>query len=122
MTGNAQDRSLPVCCCDLATIDKTGNSTATTTQTIDARNLQATRIAAADDLRPLARTVEIEPAHLEAMADLPDAIEDQPMTLIGFRQRPFASKILDHREWDLGEAAERCRILIPQTTQRIRER
>src|SRR5881628_282307 len=34
MTGNAQDRSLPVCCCDLATIDKTGNSTATTTQTI----------------------------------------------------------------------------------------
>src|SRR6185503_10943163 len=86
-------------------------------QTIDARNLQAAGVAAADDLRPLTRTVEVEAAHLEAVAHLPDAVEDQPMPLIAFRQRSLASQILDHRERHFGEAAERLRVLVPEAGQ-----
>ena len=31
---------------------------------------------------PLARAEEVDPAHLEAGSDVPEAVEDRPMTLV----------------------------------------
>ena len=89
---------------------------------IDARNLQPAGVAAADDLRALAGTVEVDAAHLEAVAHLPDAVEDQPMTLIAIRERALTAQILRDRERHLGESADRLRILIPEAGQRVGER
>src|SRR5712664_3743817 len=91
-------------------------------QPVDAGDAEPARIAAADDLGALARAVEIDPAQLQALPDLPDAVEHQAVPLIGFGQRSFAANILRDRERHFGEAADRRRIPVPETGQRVGER
>src|SRR5438034_3790533 len=55
-----------------------------------------TRIAVVtrdSDALPLAGTEEIQPAHLESVRQLPDAVERGAMALIGGRERIFAAEI-----------------------------
>src|SRR5215471_10764750 len=46
---------------------------------------ESTCVASAESLGAQAGAVEIDAAHLEAVRHLPDAVEGQPMPLIGFR-------------------------------------
>src|SRR6185503_1406007 len=48
---------------------------------------------AGGDLIALTRSVEIHPAHLEPAARLEDAVEYEPMTLVGSRQRVLVPEI-----------------------------
>ena len=61
----------------------------------------------------------MEPAHLKAVAHLPDAIEHRAMALVVGREAPFTAQIGDGREVGLGEPAERLRVRVPETRQRI---
>ena len=51
------------------------------------------QVTAVAGLVPLARTVEVEAAQLEGPADVPDAIEDDPVTLVGDRQTVIVAEI-----------------------------
>src|SRR5205823_4422267 len=98
------------------------NNRSVQSHSIAAVELKIAGIAAADHLRSLTGAVKVPSAQLEAVPDLPDAVEDQPMTLIGFRQRALAAEVLRHRERDLVKAAERLRVPAPETGQGIGER
>ena len=58
-------------------------------------------IAAVAPVVPLARTEEIEPAHLEAPAEVIDTVQDQPMELMRDRVAVFVAKIWRHVEGHL---------------------
>ena len=50
-------------------------------------------IAAVGGRQPNAGAEIVEPAHLEAVAHLPDAVEHRPVALIVGRQTPFTAQI-----------------------------
>src|SRR5215471_16439312 len=83
---------------------------------------QISSVASAHGLCPHARTIEVDTAQLETVADLPDAVEGQPMSLIGLRERVFTAKIRCNGIRHLRESAERLWISGPQSGQRIRQR
>ena len=58
------------------------------------------------------------------MADLPDAVEDGAMALIGRAKRPFTGDIWRDRERDFLEirAAQRLRILRPEAGEGVGDR
>src|SRR5258705_2091267 len=62
----------------------------------------------------LAGAVEVDPADLEAAGDLPDAVEDGAMPLVGRGKTVLAPEVSGHRERHLLDAAQRSRIAIAQ--------
>src|SRR6266508_104630 len=91
-------------------------------QAIDARDLEAARIAPTEDLVPLTGAVEVDAADLKAVTRRPDPVEHRAMPLIIFRQRSFTAKVLCDRKCDLLEAAQGKRIAIPESRQRVGQR
>src|SRR5439155_9800241 len=64
----------------------------------------------------------MQPAHLEAVAYLPDAVEHRTVTLVIGRETPLAAQIRRGREGRLREPAERLGVRVPEARQRIRRR
>src|SRR5207245_3443039 len=91
-------------------------------QSLHLIDLKRARYVSARLLRALPRSVEVDAAQLQTVTDLPDAVEHEPMTLIGFRERPFAAGVVRHREWHFGETADRRRVAVPSTRPRVGER
>src|SRR5213593_4898149 len=58
------------------------------------RRADVAQVAAVTARQADAGAEVMEPAHLEAVANLPDAVEHRPVTLIVSRQTPFAAQIL----------------------------
>src|SRR5262245_16394070 len=72
-------------------------------------------IAAVGVRLPDSGSEEMERAHLEAFAHLPDTVQHHAMALIVCRETPLTAEVRGGCEGDLLETAERLRIRIPQT-------
>src|SRR5207237_2481539 len=65
------------------------------------------QVAAVGRRESLARSVEVETAHLDAVSSLPDAVEHGAMTLVGGRQSVLLAERRLHRERDRIPHADR---------------
>src|SRR5438132_13623288 len=81
-----------------------------------------TDAGAGGDREALAGAVEVNPAQLEAVTDIPDAVEDRPMPLIGYCRPVIVAESRVDLEGNLCQPAQRPRVAIAERGQRIGER